>query len=164
MKRSAAPFLGSDIFDRFSKVPAVAIKVLCVVLALTVGLILGFSQDEGTVLSCPLAMRPGIFNANNVRIVGHHVAFRNREAAIPGFHLDPVIGDAEADGEAKSLREPVSSGSRVGVYQHRDHGTGRHRSVQSHPETLSLTPTRNLWRPGEKPVLAKDTYNGVPLV
>jgi hypothetical protein len=38
-----------------------------------------------------------------VRVVGYHVAFGDGEAAITGFHLDAVIGDAETDGEAKSL-------------------------------------------------------------
>jgi hypothetical protein len=142
MKRTAAPFLGSDIFDRFGEVPAVAVKVLGVVLTFPIGVVLGFSQDEGTVLSCPLAMSLSIFDANldDVRIVGYNVAFRNGDAAIAGFHLDAVIRDAEADSEAKSLREPVGGGGWVGVYEDRDHDAGRHRSVQSHLETLSLTP------------------------
>ena len=39
----------------------------------------------------------------NVRVVGYHIAFGDGEAAIPGFHLDAVIGDAETDGKAKRL-------------------------------------------------------------
>jgi hypothetical protein len=48
---------------------------------------------------------PSIFDANlnDVRVVGYHVAFGDGEAAIAGFHLNAVIGDAETDCEAKSL-------------------------------------------------------------
>jgi hypothetical protein len=72
MKGTVAPFLGRDIFDGFGEVPAMAVKVLSVVLALTIGMILGLSQDEGTVLSCTPAMSLSIFDANldDVRIVG----------------------------------------------------------------------------------------------
>jgi len=105
MKRTAAPFLGSDIFDRLGEVPAVAVEVLSVVLALTIGLVQGFSQDDGAVLPCLLAMRPGILDADldDVRIVRYNGAFRNGDAAIADFHLDAVIGNPEADREAKSL-------------------------------------------------------------
>ena len=105
MKGTAAPFFGSDIGDGLRKVPAVAVKVLSVVLALAIGLVLGFRQDDGTVLSRSLAVSLSIFDANlnDVRVVGYHVAFGDGEAAITGFHLDAVIGDAETDGEAKSL-------------------------------------------------------------
>ena len=105
MKCTAAPFFGSDIDDGLGKVPAVAVKVLSVVLALAIGLVLGFGQDHGTVLSRSLAVRLSIFDANlnDVRVVGYHVAFGDGEAAITGFHLDAVIGDTEADAEAKSL-------------------------------------------------------------
>ena len=105
MKCTAAPFFGSDIGDGLRKVPAVAAKVLSVVLALAIGSVLGFRQDDGTVLSRSLAVTLSIFDANlnDVRVVGYHVAFGDGEAAIAGFHLDAVIGDAETDGEAKSL-------------------------------------------------------------
>ena len=56
MKCTAAPFLGSDISDGFSEIPAVAVKVLSVVLALSIGLLLRFSQDDGTVPSRALAV------------------------------------------------------------------------------------------------------------
>ena len=57
MKCTAAPFLGSDIGDGLRKVPAVAVKVLSVVLTFAIGVVLGFRQgDEGTVLSCSLAV------------------------------------------------------------------------------------------------------------
>jgi len=105
MKCTAAPFFGSDIRDGLRKVPAVAVKVLSVVLALAIGLVLGFRQDDGTVLSRSLAVPLSTFDANlnDVRVVGYHVAFGDGEAAITGFHLDAVIGDAEADAEVKSL-------------------------------------------------------------
>jgi len=105
MKCTAAPFFGSDIGDGLRKVPAVAVKVLSVVLALAIGLVLGFRQDGGTVLSRSFAVPLSIFDANlnDMRVVGYHVAFGDGEAAITGFHLDAVIGDAETDGEAKSL-------------------------------------------------------------
>lgn len=105
MKCTAAPFFGRDIGDGLGKVPAVAVKVLSVVLALAIGLVLGFGQDDGTTLSRSLAVPLNIFDANlnDVRVVGYQVAFGDGEAAITGFHLDTVIGDAETDGEAKSL-------------------------------------------------------------
>ena len=105
MKCTAAPFLGSDIGDGLRKVPAVAVKVLSVVLALAIGLVLGFRQDDGTVLSRSFAVPLSIFDANlnDVRVVGYRVAFGDGEAAITGFHLDAVVGDSETDGEAKSL-------------------------------------------------------------
>jgi hypothetical protein len=103
MKCTAAPFLGSNIRNGFGEVPAVAVKVLSIVLALAVGLILGLSHDDGTVPPRVLAVSSSIFDANlnDVRIVGHHVAFSDGKAAIAGLHLDAVIGDAETDGEAK---------------------------------------------------------------
>jgi len=105
MKCTAAPFLGSDIGDGLGEVPAVAVKVLSVVLALAIGLVLGFGQDDGTVPPRTLAVTLSIFDANlnDVRIVGYHVAFGDGEAAIASFHLDTVIGDAKTDSEAKSL-------------------------------------------------------------
>ena len=105
MKCTAAPFLGSDISDGFSEIPAVAVKVLSVVLALSIGLLLRFSQDDGTVPSRALAVTLSIFDANlnDVRIVGYHFAFGDGEATVAGFHLDAVIGDAKTDSKAKSL-------------------------------------------------------------
>ncbi len=105
MKCTPAPFFGSDIGNGLGKVPAVAVKVLSVVLALAIGLVLRFGQDDGTVLSRPLAVTLRIFDANlnDVRVIGHHVAFGDGKAAIAGFHLDAVIGDAETDGEAKGF-------------------------------------------------------------
>lgn len=105
MKCSAAPFLGSYVGDGLRKVPAVAVKVLSVVLTFAIGLVVGFRQDDGTVLSPALAVPLSIFDANlnDVRVVRYTVAFGDGEAAIARFHLDAVIADAETDGEAKSL-------------------------------------------------------------
>jgi hypothetical protein len=66
---------------------------------------LGFRQDDGTILSRSLAVTLSIFDANlnDVRVVGRHISFGDGEATLPGFHLDAVISDAEADGEAKGL-------------------------------------------------------------
>ncbi len=105
MKCTAAPFLGSDIGDGFGKAPAVAVKVLGVVLTLAVGLVFRFSQDDGTVPPRALAVARSIFDANlnDVRIVGYDVAFGDGEAAITGFHLDAVIGNAKTNSKAKNL-------------------------------------------------------------
>ena len=105
MKCATAPLFGGDIGNGFGKVPAVSGKVLSVVLALAIGLVLGFRQDDGAVLSRSLAVTFSIFDAdlNDVRVIGYHIAFGESEAALAGFHLDAMIGDAETDGEAKSL-------------------------------------------------------------
>src|SRR5882724_4088906 len=105
MKRTATPFLGSDIGDGFGKVPAVTVKILGVVLAFAVGMILRFTQDDGAVLPRAFAVALGIFNANlNVlRVVGRHLAFGDSETAITSSHLYAVIGDAKTDCEAKNF-------------------------------------------------------------
>ncbi len=105
MKCTATPFLGSNIGDGFGEVPAVAAKILSVVLALSVGLVLRFGQDDGTVPSRTLAVTLSVFNTNlnDVRVVGYHIAFGNGEAAVADSHLDAVIGDAKSDSEAKSF-------------------------------------------------------------
>jgi len=105
MKCTTAPFFGSDIGYGFGKIPAVAVKILSVVLALAIRLLLRFSQDDGSILSCAVAVTFSIFDANlnDVRIVGRHTSFGDGEAALAGLHLDAVIGDAETDGEAKGL-------------------------------------------------------------
>jgi hypothetical protein len=143
MKCPAAPFLGSNVGDGLGEVPAVAVKVLSVVLALAIGLVLGFREDGGTVLSRSLAVRLGIFDANlhNMRVVGYHVAFGDGEAAIPGFHLDAVIGNAETNGKPKGLGQPIGRCARVGINEHRNDDARRNGSVESHLETLSLTPS-----------------------
>jgi hypothetical protein len=105
MKLAVAPIFRSDVGDGFAEVPAVAVKVLRVVLALAVGVLFRLAQDNRAVLSRSLAVLLSIFNPNldMLRIVGLHIAFRNREAAIPGFHLNAVIGDAKAYFETKGL-------------------------------------------------------------
>jgi len=148
MKCTVTPLFGSDIGDGFGEVPAVAVKILSVVLALAIGLILRFSQDDGSVLPRAFAVTIGIFdtNLNDVRIVGRHISFGDGEAALASFHLDAVIGDAEADGETKSLSQPSGGNAGVGVNEHRYHGARRHRSVESHLKTLPLNPRENLVR------------------
>ena len=103
MKCVAAPLFRSDIGDGFGEVPALPVKVLSIVLALAIGLILRLSQDDGSVLSRVLAVPLSILDANlnDLRIVGQHTSFGDGEAAFPSLHLDAVIGDAQADGEAK---------------------------------------------------------------
>jgi hypothetical protein len=73
MKCTAAPFFGSNIGDGFGEVPAVAVKVLSIVLALAIRLDLRFTQDDGPVLPRALAVTRCIFdtNLNDVRIVGY---------------------------------------------------------------------------------------------
>ena len=119
-------------------------KILRIVLALAIGLVLGFGQDDGTILSRALAVTLSIFNANlnPVRTVGCRIAFGDGEAAIPGFHLDAVIGDAKTDGEAKSLDQPIRRRGRIGIDEHRNDDAGRHRPVESHLQTLSLNAGR----------------------
>src|SRR5215475_6715121 len=104
MKLPATPFLRSDIGDGFGEVPAVTVKILSVVLAFAIRMILRFAQDGGAVLPRSLAVTLGIFNANlNVlRVVGRHLAFGDREAAIAGSHLDAVVRNAQTNSETKS--------------------------------------------------------------
>ena len=105
MKFAAAPVLRSDIGDRLSEVPAVTVKILRVVLALAVRMVLRLREDHGAVLSRALTMRPGIFDSNlhTLRVVRRCISFADGEATLPGLHLDAVIGNAQADCEAKSL-------------------------------------------------------------
>jgi hypothetical protein len=66
--------------------------------------LLRFTQDDGSILSLARS-DPSHFdpNLNDMRIVGRHSSFGDGEAALAGFHLDAMIGDAETDSEAKSL-------------------------------------------------------------
>jgi hypothetical protein len=140
MERTSTPFFGSDIGDGFCEVPAVAVKILSVVLALAIRLVLGFTQNDGCVLPGAFAMIIDMFdtNLNTLRIVGQFISLSNGEAALARFHLDAVIGDAESNGEAKSFSQPIGCRAGVRVNEHRNHGARRHRSVESHRETLSL--------------------------
>jgi hypothetical protein len=62
MKRTAAPFLWRDVGERLREVPAVAMEVLGVVLALAVGLIGRLGQDDRAVLPRTLAVTFGVLN------------------------------------------------------------------------------------------------------
>src|SRR6266496_524826 len=105
MKLTAAPFFWSNIRDRFGEVPAVAAKIPSVILALAIGMVCGLGHDDGTILPRSLAVAPSILDTdlNVLRVVWGHVAFRDSETAIAGFHLDTMITDAKPDNEAKSL-------------------------------------------------------------
>jgi hypothetical protein len=105
MKLPIAPFFRRDVGNGFGEVPAVAVKILRVVLAFAIRVIFRFAQDQGPILPRAFAVAPSIFNPNLVvlRIVGLRIAFSNRETAIPSFHLDAVIGDTQPDCEAKGL-------------------------------------------------------------
>ena len=139
MKLTAAPFFRSNIGNGFSEVPAVAIKVLCVVLTLAVGLVFGLRQNDGSILSRAFAVRFRVLNADlyAVGIVWYDGAFRNREAAVAGFHLNAMIGDTQPHTEAKRLGQPVRSHAGIGINEYRDDGAGRNRTVEFHPETLA---------------------------
>jgi hypothetical protein len=105
VKSAAAPLFWSDVGDGFGEVPAVAAKVLRIVLALAIGVVSRFTQDEGSALASALAVAAGIFDPDldYVRVVRLRVAFSNRETAIARLHLDAVIRDAKTNGEAKGL-------------------------------------------------------------
>ena len=96
MKCAVTPLFRSDIFDGFGKIPAMTVKILNVILTLAVRMLFGFRQNDRPMLARALAVTFCIFdsNLNALRIVGNYVAFGEREAAIPGFHLDAMIGDA----------------------------------------------------------------------
>ena len=102
---------------------------------------MGFRQDDGAVLSRALAVRLGMFDAHlhNVRVVGYYVAFGDGEAAIPGFHLDAVIGNPETNGEPESLGQPIGRCARVGINEDRNDHAWRNGSVESHFESLTVT-------------------------
>src|SRR6201993_1990926 len=105
MKLTAAPLFGGHISDGFGEVPAMAVKILSIVLALAIRMIFRFRHDDGSVTPRAFAVTKGIFDANlnNVRIVGRDSSLGDGETALARFHLDAVIGDAETNGEAKSL-------------------------------------------------------------
>jgi hypothetical protein len=125
-ERTAAPFLRSDVGDSLGEVPAMATKILSVVLTLTVRVALRLGQDDGSVLPRAFAVPVGILDSdlNDMRVVWPHRAFGDGEAAVSGFHLDAMIGDAQADGKAEGLRQPISCCARVRVNEHRDHRAG----------------------------------------
>jgi hypothetical protein len=61
-KRTATPLFRSDVGDSFGEVPAVAIKVLSIVLALAVGLVVRLGQDGGSILPRALTVTYGILD------------------------------------------------------------------------------------------------------
>jgi hypothetical protein len=138
MKRPATPLFGSDIGNGFREVPSVSVKILSIVLAFAVGVLLGFTQDGGSIVPRAIAVAGGILDANlnGVRTVRRHVSFGDGEAALAGLHLDAVIGNAQPDSEAKSLGQPIGGCIGVGINEHRNDGTGRDGSVGSHAQTL----------------------------
>ena len=105
MKCATAPFLGSNIGNCFGEVPPMAKKILSIVLAFSIGMVLWFRQDDGTVPPRTLAVTVRIFDANlnDVRMVGRRVAFGYGETAFSSLHLNAVIGDAQTDSETKVL-------------------------------------------------------------
>src|SRR5215813_9372008 len=133
MKLPTTPLFGSDVCEGFGEVPAMAVKVLSIVLALSIGVIFRFAQDDSPVVPRTFAMANGIFDThlNALGMVGRDIALGDGEAALPRFHLDAVIGNAQTNGEAKGLRQPIGCCARVGVNEHRNHGAWRHRSVES---------------------------------
>ena len=64
MKLPATPLIRSDIGDGFGEVPAVTVKILSIVLALTIRMVLRLTQNDGAILPRSLAVPLGIFNAN----------------------------------------------------------------------------------------------------
>ena len=145
VKCSIAPLLGSDIANSFGEVPAMPVKVLRIVLALAIRLICGFGQDGSPVLPRAFAVPHSIFNANlnDVGIVRRDISFGDGEAALASLHLDAVIGDAEANGEAKSFSEPIGGDTGIWVNKHWNHRARRHRLVVSHFKTLSFDVVRS---------------------
>src|SRR5436190_16797792 len=139
MKLAAAPILRRDVGDGFGEVPAVSVKVLSVVLTLAVGMICWFAQNDRSILPRTLTVGLAVLNAdlNALRVVRHHITFGDREAAVAGFHLDTVIGNAQADSESESFRQPVSGRAWIGVTKHRNHRAGWYRAVESHLKTVS---------------------------
>ncbi len=102
---AAAPFFWSNVGNGFSEVPAVAPEVLSVVLALAIGLVLRFSQDDSPAPPRALAVALGMFDPdlNDVRVVRCRAAFGNGETAVTRLHLDAVVRDAKTNGEAKGV-------------------------------------------------------------
>ena len=105
MKRTAAPIVRSDVSDGLGEVPAMPVEVLRVVLALAVRMILRLGQDDRVVLPRACAVRIDILDPhlNVLRVVRGRRAFGDGEATVACLHLDAVICDPEADGEAERL-------------------------------------------------------------
>lgn len=115
-------------------------EVAGVVLAFTVRLVYGFRQNDSATVAGVFAMPPGILNANlnNMRFLGRNVAFGDREAPIPGFHLDAMIGDAQPHRETESFCKPISSRGGVRVYENWNYTARWNRPIKSHDKTLAF--------------------------
>jgi len=105
MKLTAAPFLGSDIGYGFCEVPAVAVKILSVVLALAVRVVCRLAEDDGSILPRALRVALSILDTdlNDMRVVRRRNAFRDRETAFACLHLNTMVTDTKPDSEAKGL-------------------------------------------------------------
>ena len=95
MELPATPRFRSNIGDGFGEIPAMPVKILGIVLALSIRMPHRFAQNDGPVPSRAFAVADGIFNSylHTLRMVGHYISFANGKAALPGFHLDTVIGN-----------------------------------------------------------------------
>jgi hypothetical protein len=113
-----------------------AVEVLCIVLTLTVHVISRLREDFGTCPSRSLAVTQHVIDAHlhNDRMVWGDFAFGDREAALPGAHLDSVIGDAQSHGEAESLTEPFRCHARIGIAEDWNHRARRNRPVGAHDD------------------------------
>jgi hypothetical protein len=64
MKRPATPFLRGNVGDSLRKVPAVAMEILSIVLALPIGVVFRFAEDDGAILPRALTVTLGVFDAD----------------------------------------------------------------------------------------------------
>jgi hypothetical protein len=64
MKRTATPFFRGDVGDSLSEVPAVAIEILSIVLALPVRVVCRFGEDDGSILPRALTVTVGVLDAD----------------------------------------------------------------------------------------------------
>ena len=87
MKLSAAPVFRGDVADGFGEIPAVAEKILGIVLALAVGLVFRVTQDGGAILSGARAVGVRVLDAdlNVLRLVWRRLTFGDGEAPVPAF-------------------------------------------------------------------------------
>ncbi len=105
VKFTPAPVFGSDIRDGFGEVPAVAIKIQGIVLALAIGMVRWIAQDNSAIFSRAFAVTFRILDADLdvLRVVWRDLTFRDGKAAISGFHLNAVIRYTKANGKAEGL-------------------------------------------------------------
>ena len=141
--RSPAPALRFHIRNGLGKVPEVAVKVSCVVLALSIHVIHRLGKNDGAVLPCALAVRKRVYDAHlgNVRTLRHDVALGDCEAAFAGAHLDTVVCDPKPHCKSKRSRKPFSSHRRIGVDENWDDGARGNRAVGAHDDNLAGSKT-----------------------